>query len=185
MTTNYIGTTTSETHIHLQAIVLYGCNFENAYEILGISNLNALVCEQTHVLWVRVFPASSAVTSGHGIINMLHEYQYRFSVKFWAWIVEDIVLGPYLLPYRQAAPRYHDSSKSSSTGAARGCASNCEAVVVVSTRRSYSAPCGKWPALVASMASLVAGSDSGYLPGLSKISQQDCKQLWQHPVSTY
>jgi hypothetical protein len=77
-------------------------------------------------------------------------------------------------------------SENSSTWATRSCASNCEAVVVVSTRRSYNTPreevqqwlnaWARWsPDLI----------QVNILPGHSKISRQEFRQLWQQPLPIY
>jgi hypothetical protein len=42
----------------------------------------------------------------HPIAAFLHSHQQRFTVYFWAGIVHDVLIGPYLLPSRLSAQIY-------------------------------------------------------------------------------
>jgi hypothetical protein len=189
--------------------------YANGYDTntLRMSSFCTTFCGQTkRVLHVRVCSTSTTVTSGHGIILMVSANVGILSatasafglvssgtlswapICYWTgWMLNDIVIF-WKLFYRGY--------------------SSCEAEVVVSARRSSSALWGRCPAVVERdisrkvdwtwradfIASSVAVSYSDRffsygdtwrskfaqsLPGLSKISRYDFKQLWQRSMPTW
>jgi hypothetical protein len=163
-----------------------------------------------HVLHVRVCSTSTTVTSGNGIILMLSaNVSSLLQHQHLGWYRRGHCLGPLSADCSTTS----SFAGNCSTRATWRCASSCEAEFVVSAQRSSSTLWVRCPAVaehdisrkadwtwrVDCMASSVTRSNSdGFfscgdtwrrkftqsLPGLSKISWQDFKQLWQRSMPT-
>jgi hypothetical protein len=163
MTSNCIHTTCSRSARFL-TIVPYGWNSANSYNIKRTADklfLQEFVSNVCNDLWARY---------NHDIRE--HGYKVCFRVRVWTATVEDIVVGPYLLPDRLANQRYRDFLETVLPELLEDLSLAVweRERVVVSARRSSSALWGWRPAVAESrtlradcMTSYVAGSNSDEL----------------------
>jgi hypothetical protein len=106
-------------------VPLLRSGLHNTVSLLRISRERVTIFyrQMYHVLRVRVCSETTTVTFGHGInLNAA-----GFSVRVWAGIVGDIIVGPCLLSDKMS----WDFPGNCDNGATWICASNCEEVTVV------------------------------------------------------